>query len=311
MGDSAGYRLTFGAHKNKTLQELPPSYRSWLIREKVYADKPNLQAALTAGNYLAPTSDPLTPPSTPTPSSQKRKRPALFDNSEMAGSPSSRRKLAISSAARRNGTMLNYDGSAYILDFGQHFGAQLSAVPSSYIRYLINEGAHTTRPDLTAALHEQGFLTEPAPESSPPSSSGVSAIASSSSSSQQPPAAWSAPSIHAANDARFFDPHRQTPRWISDADALLYFGLEEALLSSQGVQLITVEDLKRNTPFSELVSVSKGAKRRWLYQVYACACAGVGRVPPGRGTADEAVWGFLEKNRIREGEIRDGLGFGV
>jgi len=308
MGDSAGYRLTFGAHKNKTLQELPPSYRSWLIREKVYADKPNLQAALMAGNYLAPTSDPLTPPSTPTPSSQKRKRPALFDDSETAGSPSSRRKLAISSAARRNGTMLNYDGSAYILDFGQHFGAQLSAVPSSYIRYLINEGAHTTRPDLTAALHEQGFLTKPAPESSPPSSSGESAIASSSS-SQQSPAVWRAPSIHATNDARFFDPHRQTPRWISDADALSYFGLEEALLSARGVGLVTEEDLKRNTPFSELVSVLKGAKRRWLYQVYACACAGFGSVLPERGTADEAVGEFLEKNRRREGEIWDAMGF--
>jgi len=311
MGDSAGYRLTFGAHKNKTLQELPPSYRSWLIREKVYADKPNLQAALMAGNYLAPTSDPLTPPSTPTPSSQKRKRPALFDDSEMAGSPSSRRKLAISSAARRNGTMLNYDGSAYILHFGQHFGAQLSAVPSSYIRYLINDGAHTTRPDLTAALHEQGFLTEPAPESSPPSSSGESAVASSSSSSQQPPAVWSAPSIYVTDDARFFDPHRQTPRWISDADALSYFGLEGAQLSERGVQLVTVEDLKRNTPFSELVSVSKGGKRRWLYQVYACACAGFGRVPLERGMADEAVREFLEKNSRREGEIWDANGFGL
>lgn len=300
MGESAKYRLTFGAHKRKTLQELPLSYRSWLIRDKVYSDKPNLEAALIAGNYLAPNSDPLTPPSTPTPSSQKRKRPAFFDDSESAGSPSSRRKLAISSAARRNGTMLNYDGSDYILDFGKHFGAKLSAVPGDYISYLIDHDAHAKRPDLTAALREQGFLTEPACESTPPSSS--------SSSSQQQPAAWSAPSAHATNDARFFDPHRQTPRWISDADALSYFGLEETLLSARGVQLVTVEDLKRNALFSELVSVSKGPKRRWLYQVYACACAGFGRE---RGTADEALTEFLEKNRRREGEIWDSMEFGL
>lgn len=302
MGDSIVYHLTFGAHKEKTLQQLPPSYRSWLIRDKVYSDKPNLQAALIAGNYLAPSSEPLTPPSTPTPSSQKRKRPALLDDSEMGGSPSSRRKLAISSAARRNGTMLNYNGSAYILDFGKHFGDQLSAVPGDYISYLIDHNAHAKRPDLTAALREQGFLTEPASESTPPSSG---------SSSQQQPAAWSAPSIHATNDTRFFDPHRQTPRWISDADALSYFGLEEALLSARGVQLVTVEDLKRNALFSELVPVSEGAKRRWLYQVYACACAGFGRVPPWRGTVDEAVGAFLEKNRKREGEIRDAVAFGI
>ncbi len=73
--------------------------------------------------------------------------------------------------------------------------------------------------------------------------------------------------------------------------------------------LVTEEDLKRNTPFSELVSVLKGAKRRWLYQVYACACAGFGSVLPERGTADEAVGEFLEKNRRREGEIWDAMGF--
>jgi len=309
MGDRAEYRLTFGQHKNKTVQELPPKYRSWLIRDKVYADKPNLQAALITGNYLTPTSNPLTPPSTPTPSSQKRKRPAFSDDSETGGSPSSRRKLAISSAARRNGTMLNYDGSAYILDFGQYHGAQLSAVPGSYIRYLINAGAHAKRPDLAAALREQGFLTERVPESSPPSSGQSAAVSSSSSSSQQPAAPWTAPSIHATTDARFFDPHRQTPRWISDADALFYFGLEEPLLSERGVRLVTEEDLKRNAEFSELVSVRLGGKRRWLYQVYACACAGFGSLPSERGTADDAVREFLEKNRRREGEIWDALGF--
>lgn len=306
MSDSATYHLTFGAHKYKTLQEVPHSYRSWLIDQKVYADKPNLQAALIAGNYLAPTSNPLTPPSTPTPSSQKRKRPVLLDDSETDGSPSSRRKLAISSAARRNGTMLNYDGSAYILDFGKHFGAQLSDVPSDYISYLIHAGAHAKRPDLTAALRERGFLTELESESSPSSSAQ-----SSGPSSQQPPAAWSAPSIHATKDPRFSDPHRRTPRWISDADSLSYFGLEGAQLSALGVQLVTAEDLKRNALFSELVPVSKGAKRRWLYQVYACACAGFGRMPVERGTVDEAVAEFLEKNRRREGEIWDAMGFGL
>jgi len=101
------------------------------------------------------------------------------------------------------------DGSAYILDFGQHFGAQLSAVPPSYIRWLITAGVHATRPDLMAALRKQGFLTDPVLKDSPPSSS---------SNGQQQSAAWTAPSIHATNDARFSDAHRQTPRWTSDTD---------------------------------------------------------------------------------------------
>ena len=267
------YRLTFGKHENKTLQEVPPDYRKWLISDNVYADKEDLKAALIAGGYL---SDPFTPPSTPT-----RKRPLAFD-SETPISPS--RKVAISRAARRNGTMLNYDGSAYILDFGKHAGAKLSDVPEDYIDWLIRKEIPAKRPDLADALRELGML------------SAGNNIAITTYTVDRP--AWKVPSIHETSDARFFDPHSQTPRWISDADASRYFRLEEPLLSTRGLFRVSEDDVKRETQFGELVSVTKGPKR-WLYPVFACAMW-FGSVPPERGTVDDALRDFLAKNRRRE-----------
>ena len=283
------YRLHFGQYKGKTLQEVEPRYRNWILKERVFVDKPALEAALVAGNYLAPEPNPYTPPSTPTPVTPSRKRQAPYD-SEMMGSPSSRRKREISARARRNGTMLNYDGSAYILDFGKHEGLRLSEVDDSYIRWMIREGIPEKRSDLKSALLEQGLI---AADDTPASS--------------QEPLPWRAPSIHETTDVRFFDNHRQTPAWISDADASLYFGLKEPLLSQRGVNLITGEDVKRNAQYSELVSVSKGPKR-WLYQVYSCA-ARFGSVPMGRGTVDEALRDFLGKNQRREEQMRDAMSF--
>ena len=305
MESNPPYRLPFGKHKNQTLEEVPPSYRSWLIKDEVYADKPALKAALIAGNYLSPTSNPYTPPSSPKPyppplSTPSRKRPAP-DDTVLEESPSSRRKIAISSAARRNGTMLNYDGSAYILDFGQHAGSKLSDVPQSYISWLINAGAHTSRRDLEAALREQGFLATT--EDNTPPSSGQSAPSSGRT------GVWSPPSVHEAPDARFFDTHMRMPRWISDNDALRYFGLRGTQLSERAVALVTEEELRREAEFSELVSISKGPKR-WLYQVYICA-ARFKSVPPNRGTAENALRDFLGKNQRREEEIWDALGFGI
>ena len=297
------YRLHFGQYKGKTLQEVEPRYRDWILKHKVYVDKPTLKAALIAGNYLAPDTNPYTPPSTPTPVTPSRKRQAPYD-SEIAGSPSSRRKMEISARARRNDTMLNYDGSAYILDFGKHSGLRLSyvnEVDPTYIPWVIQEGIPEKRSDLKSALLEHGFI---AADDTPPSSQEPPRWRAPS--SQEPPP-WRAPSIHETTDGRFFDHHRHTPAWISDADASLYFGLKEPLLSRRGVNLVTEEDVKRNAQYSELVSVSKGPKR-WLYQVYSCA-AEFGSVPMGRGTVEEALGDFLRKNKRREEEIRDAMGF--
>ena len=287
------YKLNFGQHKKKTLQEAGPSYCAWLVKDNVYEGKPDLKAALIAANYLQSNSDPYTPPSTPTPT---RKRRALSD-SGVEASPSARRKVDVSREARRNGTMLNYDGSAYIFDFGKHAGANLHEVPRDYVDWLIDEGIPEKRPDLKFALREQGFL--PAQQQTPPNSQEYS---------EETPA-WRPPNIRDTGDARFFDRHCPTPAWISDADAARYFGLKEPALSSRGVGLVTEADIKREAEFSELVSVTKDRKR-WLYQVYECA-AKFGGVPPGRGTADQALEDFLAKNRRREEQIRDTMGFGA
>lgn len=295
------YRLPFGKHKHQTLQEIPPDYRLWLINQKVYIGKPDLTAALIAGNYLSPNlrPDPITPPSTPR--REKRKRPAT-DEDDYALPPSSVRKLAISDTARRNGTMLNYDGSAYILDFGQHYGERLPDVPRSYVRWLIKEGAHGHRPDLAAALREEGML--PADSCPVDHRASVDATPPSSQESQE----WRVPGVYETSDIRFYDPHRRAPRWISDADASRYFGLDEPLLSRLGIRLVSEQEIRGSTQYAELVSVSQCSKR-WLYQVYACAGRD-GGVVAGVGTADDALRDFLGKNRRREDEIRDALGFG-
>lgn len=300
MGDAPAYHLSFGKHKGRTLEEIPPDYRDWLIKKNVYANHGDLKAALVAGNYLTLNMNQLTPPPTPVPSTPSRKRQVPSD-SYIRGSPSSRRRIDICKGARRNGTMLNYDGSDYILDFGKHAGEKLDDVPPDYIDYLIGQGIHHKRPDLMAALREKNLSTETAFETP------LSSDQSTTSSSQQQ-SSWTAPSIHETNDHRFYDFHRLTPRWISDADARFYFGLEIALLSQQGIDMVTKEDLRRNAQYSELVPELLEGPKRWLYQVYKCA-ESFDSVPPQRGSADEALNDFLEKNQRREEEIRDAYGF--
>ena len=152
MDRHTSYQLTFGRHEGLTLRQVPRDYVLWLVRQRVYDGKPALEAALRAENYLQSTPDPFTPPSTP-----KRNGPSTdFDDTNL--DISILRKRSHSDIARRNGTMLNYDGSAYMLDFGKHHGKRLRDVPSDYIDWLIKKGAHTSLPDLAAALREEGML---------------------------------------------------------------------------------------------------------------------------------------------------------
>jgi uncharacterized protein (DUF3820 family) len=284
------YRMKFGMHKNKRLHELPKDYRNWLIDYEIYADKEDLKAALIEGKYLAAAAVPKPPPSTPT-----RKRKA--SESETFTPPSSKKKLAMSKEAKRNGTMLNYDGTTYILDFGTHAGKRLSNVPSSYTDWLVETRVYEKRSDLAAALREEGLLVDTcAPDTTIP--------------------AWKAPSVHGLSDNRFYDPLTQAPRWISDLDAFRYFRLSEPLLSESGVYLVSEAELRQSTEFVELLK-SSDVPKRWLYQVYVCArragTVGGGNLvggSAGAGTVDEALRDFLEKNRRREIEIRDALGFG-
>ena len=193
--------------------------------------------------------------------------------------------------------MLNYDGTTYILDFGTHAGERLSNIPSSYIDWLVKNRVYEKRPDLAAALREEGLLLDScAPDTTIP--------------------AWKAPNVHGLSDSRFYDPLTQAPRWISDVDASRYFRLSEPLLSESGVHLVSEADLRQSTEFVELLK-SSAVPKRWLYHVYVCAgrlgtVGGVNVVggSAGAGTVDEALEDFLAKNRRREIEIRDTLGFG-
>ncbi|KAL8688786.1 MAG: hypothetical protein Q9224_004799, partial [Gallowayella concinna] len=276
--DIQPYRLPFGKHKDRTLQDIPQDYRNWLVREKIYVSKPDLEAALIANNDLAATA-----PGTPPPKPSKRR---LSDAAESAVQKPSPKKLLISKEAKRNGTMLNFDGSAYILDFGKNAGNKLRDVPPEYIHWLIANGIPEKRADLADALHEEKMLAVD--------------------SKYTPDPGWRAPSFQSlANNARFYEPLTQAPIWISDSDVARYFGLGGGLLSRMGAYLVSETEIMRSTEFGEILTIVKGPKR-WLFQVHACA-GKVGRDNVDGNTPfkghDEAMNQFLGKNKEREREI--------
>lgn len=279
------YRMTFGKHVKKHLHELPPGYRAWLIGQRIYADKGDLKAALIEAKYLDPSAETEPSPTTPT---KKRK----LSETESAIPPSSAKKLAISQEAKRNGTMLNYDGAAYILDFGKHAGQKLRDVPSTYIDWLVTTNVHDKRPDLAAALREEGLLVENY------TLDGLDPT-------------WRPPTVYEANfmDSRFYDHFTQSPLWISDVDASRYFRLGEPLLLATGVHLVSEADLRRSTEYGELLTIPKG-NVRWLYQVYACAgrYGSVGATADGSDPVQKAFKDFLGKNKRRDCEAWDTMG---
>ncbi|KAL8809902.1 MAG: hypothetical protein Q9200_003020 [Gallowayella weberi] len=280
------YRLSFGKHKDHTLREIPQGYRDWLVNEKIYVSKPDLEAALIANNDLAPTA-PGTPPHIAT----KRKLSDVSESTVLKPSP---KKVLISKEAKRNGTMLNFDGSTYILDFGKNAGKKLREVPSEYIFWLIANGVPEKRRDLADALHVEKMLAVD--------------------SRYTPDPAWRAPSFRSsANDSRFYEPMTQAPLWISDYDVARYFGLSGELLSRMGAHLVSDTEIMRSTEFGELMAMVKGPKR-WLFQVHACAgkvgSDSVDGTKPYEGH-DEAMKQFLGKNQRRETEIMGSLGRGA
>ena len=280
--DGQPYRMKFGKHKGQTLQEVPPSYLSWLIEKEVYAGKEDLKAALIQGKYLPSAAGPESSPSSPTRDRQ------VSDNEEAAPGKLADRKLATN-----NSTMSNENGSAHVLNFGKYAGQRLSDVPSHYISWLITTGVHEKRSDLAAALQEAGLLVE----------------IHRSTDTMDP--AWRAPNVYATTDRRFYDPMSHTPRWISDVDIAHYFRLGEPLLSRAGVRLVSEAEFRRVMEYSILVPVSKSPKR-WLYQVYECArhIAAVSGDRSGRDMAEEALTRLLDKNRRRELEIMGMMGLG-
>jgi len=48
------YRLNFGKHRGRLLSQIPASYVEWLIRDGVYASRPDLHRSLVAWGHLPP-----------------------------------------------------------------------------------------------------------------------------------------------------------------------------------------------------------------------------------------------------------------
>lgn len=52
--DSHPYRMTFGQHSGKTLEETPAEYIKWLLQNEIHHSHQDLNAALSAGGYFEP-----------------------------------------------------------------------------------------------------------------------------------------------------------------------------------------------------------------------------------------------------------------
>ena len=320
------YRMNSGKYPGLTIQELSPAYRRYLIREKIYDNYPDLKAALITGGFLPPTQSAAPEPASPTrkrkameqtvpSSSQFFKKPALSaeprneditEHSEpvsparkgktpeqTAPSSSQHPTLPASSAGLVHEHATSHLGKPqvedlYIFDFGKHAGKRLREVPSRYISWLINEEVYTNRPALATALRALGRL-DAAPWPSLRDST------------------WKAPHFSEAQEQCFFDPYLDAPLWISDQDSARYFNLRGPTLASAGVYLVSSEELESYSEFGSMF-VKCGGHRRWLYPVFACAEHFNTAIPR---TARQALQKFLDKNKKRETEMMDELGFGL
>ena len=181
----------------------------------------------------------------------------------------------------------------YRLDFGKHAGTPLDKVPLNYFGWLIRNEVHTSRPALATALRALGKLDAPA---------GAPDAAH-----QDTRTKWKAPSVSKAKEQCFFDPFLGDPLWISDRDAATYFNLRDSALASAGVHLVSSMELDMFAQVGGSIFTQGGGRRRWLYQVFACAEHFKTASPE---TARQALQRFLGKNKRREDEIMAGMGLG-
>lgn len=303
------YRITFGKCRGSTIQELHPDYRQALIDAKAYEHYSDFKSALIADGYLQPIKQ-----TDCQAVSQLRKRKAM----ESTSPPPKKPALCARQSSNSVPELADHQQAAdlYYLDFGMHAGKRLSEVPSSYIDWLIKKEVHTSRPTLAAALRILGRLDSPRPaleESLAPVKIDSRSPALSTLNNRQPistgasDSRWRAPAVLEARGNCFFDPFLGSPRWISDKDTETYFNLRVPMLAGAGVRILTGKDLDMYSDYGSMFSIS-GVRKRWLYQVFACA-EHFNTV--SHGTAQQALQKFLGKNEQREGEITAGLGLGM
>lgn len=136
---SSPYRLEFGKHRDKTLDEVPQSYIHWIVSGNIYDKYPDLKAALLARGSIMDRDD----------SSMASKKSSKEDPGEQH----------ISQVTSESGIY-----SYYRLNFGKYCGKTLKEVPESYIRFLAESRIYESRPDLRGALTELARLRNPSSE---------------------------------------------------------------------------------------------------------------------------------------------------
>lgn len=137
------YRLEFGKHRGKTLDEVPPTYINWIIGEKIY-DKgihPDLKASLLARGMIMDHDGPST-----SLANASKKDPIKPNNSSKSDNPS------------------DPSVPTYRLNFGKYAGKTLKEVPISYICFLTRSRAQESRSDLRGALTELAYSTDASSE---------------------------------------------------------------------------------------------------------------------------------------------------
>jgi len=137
------YRLNFGKHKGKLLEECPRDYVDWLIRNDIPASRPDLREAIA---QIKPTST-TRPPTTPIP----RHAVTRESSSIQPGVPQS--------AAQTR-------GANFAVTIGKHTGKKLSEILTSYLHWLADNPTYKPSPELRAALIDFGISstsTKPTP----------------------------------------------------------------------------------------------------------------------------------------------------
>jgi uncharacterized protein (DUF3820 family) len=162
LGEAPPYRFPFGAHRGKTLIEVPENYLTYLrIDDNMANSMPGFASALNLFDAGIPPIAPL-PPSRPTQSVEvpSSSAPARVPSSQQSGTPGT-----------TPSNFANTSPSEYRFDFGKHIGKTLNEIPSQYISFLKNRGIVEDKPALAAAVikHERQNLQSAPPVSSNPS----------------------------------------------------------------------------------------------------------------------------------------------
>lgn len=160
LTDAPLYQFPFGAHKGKTLLEVPENYLAYLRIDLNMADSmPGFADALRFFDAGEPPIAPLPPP---LPSQSERKSP----------SSSSQAQVPSSQQTRATGTPTSKPSDAspaeYRFDFGIHAGKTIGEVPSDYLDFLRKRGIVEGKPALAAAVikYEREHASNTVPASS-------------------------------------------------------------------------------------------------------------------------------------------------